>query len=136
MRKLKLNRRLLLLAGLGGLAAQLGASGAAAQDPARVMPRTYRVVLENDKVRVLEFVGRPGMGICGEGMHSHPERLSIVMNGYQARTTRPGTPDRVQERKDGDVFWREAETHKVENIGKTNSRVLMVELKAPAAGKC
>ncbi len=136
MRKLKLNRRQLLLAGLGGLAAQLGASGAAAQDPARVMPRTYRVVLENDKVRVLEFVGRPGMGICGEGMHSHPERLSIVMNGYQARATRPGAPDRVQERKDGDVYWREAETHKVENIGKTNSRVLMVELKTPTAGKC
>jgi hypothetical protein len=135
MRQLKLNRRQLLLAGLGGLAAQLGASGAAAQDPARVMPRTYRVVLENDKLRVLEFVGRPGMGICGEGMHSHPERLSIVMNGYQARTTRPGAPGRVQERKDGEVFWREAETHKVENVGKSNSRVLMVELKTPAKGK-
>jgi hypothetical protein len=33
------------------------------------------------------------------------------------------------------VFWRDAETHEVENVGKTNSRVLMVELKEPATGK-
>lgn len=135
MRKSRLDRRKLLLAGLGGLAAQLGASGASAQDPAKVMPRAFRIVLENDKVRVLEFTSRPGMGICGEGMHSHPARLSIVMNGYQALASRPGSPDRAQERKDGDVFWREAETHKVENVGKTNSRVLIVELKTPEKGK-
>lgn len=127
----KLDRRRLLLAGLGGLVAQLGAPGAAAQDPAKVMPRSFRVVLENDKVRVLEFTSRPGMGICGEGMHSHPERLNIVMNGWASRVSSPDGKSRENRRKDGEVFWAKAVTHKVENIGKTDSRVLMVELKAP-----
>jgi hypothetical protein len=129
MKKSSLDRRQLLLAGLGGLAAQLGTAAASAQDPARVMPRAYRVVLENDKVRVLEFVGRPGMGICGEGMHSHPARLNNVKSGWKSIVSRPGSPGRANERKDGEVFWRDAETHKVENVGKTNAHVLIVELK-------
>lgn len=135
MRISRLDRRKLLLAGLGGLAAQLAASRAAAQDPARVMPRAYRVVFENDKVRVLEYTSRPGMGICGEGMHSHPARLNIVLKGWQSLASTPNSPARAATRKDGEVFWRDAETHKVENVGKTNSRVLMVELKTPGAGK-
>ena len=133
MKKSGLDRRKLLLA-LGGLAAQIGAR-AAAQDPARVMPRAYRVLLENDRVRVIEYTSRPGMGICGEGMHSHPARVNIVMSGWQSLASSPGSAQRAQERKDGDVFWRDAETHQVENVGKTDSRVLMVELKEPAKGK-
>lgn len=130
MKSSRQSRRKLLLAGLGGLTAQLGAGFATAQDPARVMPRAYRVLFENDKVRVVEFVSRPGMGICGEGMHSHPARLSIVMNGWKSVASRPGaTGGKPRERKDGEVFWSEAETHKVENVGKTDSRVLIVELK-------
>jgi len=129
------SRRKLLLAGLGGLAAQLGASGAAAQDPARVMPRAYRVAFENDKVRVLDFVGRPGMGICGEGMHSHPAHLTIVMTDWQGIVSTPGTAAKPRQRKAGDVFWSEAETHRVENTGKANSRVLIVELKTPGKAK-
>jgi hypothetical protein len=75
------------------------------------------------------------MGICGEGMHSHPARLNIVLNGWRSLASTPNSPARAVQRKDGEVFWREAETHKVENIGKTNSRVLMVELKTPGTGK-
>ena len=128
-------RRRLMLAGLGGLAAQLAAPGAAAQDPARVMPRAYRVALENEQVRVLEFIGRPGMGICGEGWHSHPPHLTIVMSDWQGMAASPGEAPKPRQRKAGDVFWAEAETHKVENVGKTDSRVLIVELKTPAKPK-
>jgi hypothetical protein len=100
------------------------------------MPRSFRIVLENDKVRVLEFTSRPGMGICGEGMHSHPARLNVVMNGWKSLVSKPGSLARENERKDGEVFWRDAETHKVDNVGKTSSRVLMVEMKTPPTGKC
>jgi hypothetical protein len=124
-------RRKLILAGLGSLAVPLDAPDAHAQDPARVMPRAYRVTFENDKVRVLDFTGRPGMGICGEGMHSHPAHLTVVMTDWQGRASTPGGPMRERSRKAGDVFWSEAETHKVENTGKTNSRVLIIELKTP-----
>jgi len=128
-------RRKLLLAGLGGLAAQFGIRGAQAQDAAKVMPRAYRVAFENNRVRVLDFVGRPGMGICGEGMHSHPAHLTVVMTDWQGVASTPGTAAKPRQRKFGDIFWSEAETHKVENTGKANSRVLIVELKTPGKAK-
>jgi hypothetical protein len=124
-------RRRLLLAGLGGLAAQFGVPLAEAQDAAKVMPRTYRVAFENEQVRVLDFVGRPGMGVCGEGMHSHPAHLTIVMSDWDGRAVSPDGAVIARHKKVGDVFWSEAETHKVENTGKTNARVMIVELKAP-----
>jgi quercetin dioxygenase-like cupin family protein len=129
------NRRELLLAGLGGLIAQLATSEAVAQDPARVMPRAYRVAFENDQIRVLDFVGRPGMGICGDGMHSHPAHLTIVMTDWQGVVSTPNSAPMPRQRKAGDVFWAEAETHKLENTGKANTRVLIVELKTPPKAK-
>jgi len=81
-------RRKLLLAGLGSLGAQLALGDANAQDAAKVMPRAYRVAFENDKLRVLDFAGRPGMGICGEGMHSHPAHLTVVLADWQGRRRR------------------------------------------------
>lgn len=135
MKDSKSTRRKLLLAGLGGLAAQFGIPRAEAQDPTKVMPRAYRVAFENDQVRVLDFVGRPGMGICGEGMHSHPAHLTIVMTDWQGVVSTPGTAAKPRQRKSGDVFWSEAETHKVENTGKANARVLIVELKGPGKAK-
>lgn len=135
MKDSKSTRRKLLLAGLGGLAAQFGIPRAEAQDAAKVMPRTYRVAFENDKLRVLEFSGRPGMGICGEGMHSHPEHLTIVLSDWKGVAKTPDGKTHDRDQKIGDVFWSEAETHKVENTGKSNARVLIVELKTPAKAK-
>ncbi len=128
-------RRQLLLAGLGSLGAQLALGEAHAQNAAKVMPRAFRVAFENDQLRVLEFTGRPGMGICGESMHSHPARLVVVLSDYQGKATTPDGTVRENARKLGDVIWREAETHKTENAGKTNSRVLIIELKSPAKAK-
>ena len=125
-------RRKLILAGLGSLTAHLDLSDASAQDPAKVMPRAFRVAFENDKVRVLEFTGRPGLGVCGEGMHSHPAHLTVVLTDMQVRASTPDGPASGRSRKAGDVFWSEAETHKVENAGKTISRSLHIELKTPA----
>jgi hypothetical protein len=128
-------RRKLLLAGLGSLGVQLALDDAGAQDAARVMPHTYRVAFENDKLRVLDFTGRPGMGICGESMHSHPAHLTVVLAGWDGVITTPDGAVRHITRKLGDVFWSEAETHKVENTGKSSSRVLIIEIKSPAAAK-
>lgn len=123
------DRRKLMLAALGSLAAQFPLGETSAQDAAKVMPRAYRVAFENDQIRVLDFTGRPGMGICGEGMHSHPAHLTVVLSDWQGLASTPGGPTVKRERKFGDVFWSEAETHKVENTGKNVSRVLIVELK-------
>ena len=128
-------RRKLLLAGLGSLGVPLALAEAHAQDATKVMPRTYRVAFENDRVRVLDFTGRPGMGICGQGMHSHPAHLTVVLADWVGKAATPDGKTVQRARKLGDVFWSEAETHKVENTGKTNSRVLIIELKSPAPAK-
>ena len=108
------------------------APAAQAQDAAKAQPAAYKVVLENEKLRVIEFNSRPGMGICGEGTHSHPAHLTVVLSeGAKARVKKDGKVF-TGINKMGDVFWSEAETHEVENISGRNVRALIVELKGKA----
>ncbi|MGJ7497927.1 cupin domain-containing protein [Variovorax sp. RT4R15] len=109
----------------------LGAD-ALAQDATKVQPGAYRVAFENDRVRVLEFRSRPGLGVCGVGMHSHPAHLTVTLSAGKARVKTPDGKEFIGENKLGDVFWSEAETHEVENISGKDMRALLVELKAPA----
>jgi len=120
-----------LLAALSLLAL---ADTAQAQDAARVQPRAYRVVLENDRLRVLEFNSRPGMGVCGNGMHSHPPHLNVALSPAKARVRLPDGKTIVAENRLGDVWWSEAQTHEVENITGRDVRALIIELK-PSSGK-
>jgi beta-alanine degradation protein BauB len=119
---------------LAMLPALLLADAASAQDAAKVQPRAYKVVFENDRMRVLEFNSKPGMGVCGNGMHSHPAHLTVALSTARARIRLPDGKEFVGENKLGDVFWSEAETHETENISGRNVRALMVELK-PGTGK-
>jgi beta-alanine degradation protein BauB len=102
---------------------------ALAQDPARTNTRSYKVVFENDRIRVLEYVSRPGLGICGRGKHSHPPHLNVLLTDAKARITLPDGKTFVGTNKSGDVFWEDAVTHTVENIGGSGVRAYMVELK-------
>lgn len=74
---------------LAVLPALLVAARAHGQDAAVVQPRAYKVVFENDRIRVLEFNSRPGMGLCGNGMHSHPAHLTVALSPAKARVKLP-----------------------------------------------
>ena len=117
-------RRTALTAGVWLLSAR-----ARAQDAALVQPRSYRVVLDNAKLRVLEYVARPGIGVCGTGVHSHPEHLTVVLTTATVRVTQDGKTT-VSTAKAGDVFWSPAVTHETENVGSTTARSLLIELKS------
>lgn len=112
------------------LPACLLADGAQAQDAVKMQPGSFRVAFENDKLRVLEYRGKPGMGVCGEGMHSHPAHLTVVLFDGKVRAKLPDGKVRMGEGKIGDVFWSEAETHEVENFSGRDSRTLLIELKS------
>jgi hypothetical protein len=105
-----------------------------AQDAVQSQPQNFRVAFENDKLRVLDYTGRPGMGVCGDGMHSHPPHLTVNLSNGKVRMK---TPDgKVEVHSDipvGAVFWSNGETHEVENIGGTNVRILLIELKGARA---
>jgi hypothetical protein len=107
------------------------APAARAQDAVKAQPRAYRVAFENDRLRVLEFNSRPGMGVCGTGMHSHPAHLTVALSAAKVRVKLPDGQTILAENKLGDVFWSEAETHEVENISGRDVHALIVELKAP-----
>ncbi|CAN5918617.1 hypothetical protein BH11PSE13_BH11PSE13_29740 [soil metagenome] len=102
---------------------------ALAQDAAKVQPGAYRVALENDRLRVLDFHSRPGLGVCGVGMHSHPAHLTVALSAGKARIKTPDGKEVIGENKLGDTFWSEAETHEVENISGKDMRALIIELK-------
>jgi len=102
-----------------------------AQDAVQSQPQNYRVAFENDKLRVLDYNGRPGMGVCGDGMHSHPAHLTVLLSTGKVRIK---TPDgKVEVHGDvpvGAVFWSDGETHEVENISASNIRLLLIEFKS------
>lgn len=122
-----------LLALLPGLA--LAADIAQAQDAVKMQPMAYRVVAENERMRVLEFNSRPGMGLCGTGMHSHPAHLSIALSPVKVRVKLPSGKEFIGENSLGDVFFSEAETHETENLTGKNVRALIVELKPQPKAK-
>jgi hypothetical protein len=101
----------------------------AEQAPGKSPLQSERVLLENDKVRVLEYVSKPSGGVCGMDRHSHPAHVTIVLEAARDRMTPEGGKPEVADLKEGDVFWSEAETHTDVNIGKTDSRLIVVEIK-------
>jgi hypothetical protein len=120
-----MNRRQLL-----ALLAAFGVTPAAlAQDATAVAPRSFRVVLENDRVRVLEYKSRPGFGVCGEGMHSHPDHVTVSLTGAKLKVTTPDRKATFEDIPAGAVFFAPAETHSAEIIGGLGTRSYIVELK-------
>jgi hypothetical protein len=102
---------------------------ALAQDAVTADPRSFRVLLENDRVRVLEYRSGPGLGVCGQGMHYHPDRVTISLTGAKVRITNADGRTVVRDIPPGHVFFAPAETHATENIGGAGARTYIVELK-------
>jgi hypothetical protein len=106
------------------------ASASSAQNAAAVQPRSYRVVLDNDKTRVLEFTAKPGMGVCGAGIHSHPPHVTVLLTPAKVKVTQNGRVA-VLDMKAGEAFYEPAVTHEVENYGGGDVRSLIIEIKTP-----
>jgi len=100
-----------------------------AQDAVTADPRSFRVVVDNERVRVLEFRSGPGLGVCGQGMHYHPDRVTVALTEAKVRVTDTSGQSVVRDIPAGHVFFSRAETHAVENIGGAGTRVYMIELK-------
>jgi hypothetical protein len=109
-----------------------------AQDAVTSDPRSFRVVVENERVRVIEFRSGPGLGVCGQGMHYHPERVTVSLTGAKVKVTNVEGKSRMREVPPGHVSFEPAVTHATENIGGSGTRTYMIELKdqhwKPSAG--
>jgi len=99
-----------------------------AQDPVKVSPDHFTVLLENERVRVLDFHSKAGDKIP---MHSHPAYISYSISGAgKTKFTSKDGKVKDQSAKTGQATWHEPETHASEYEGTGSTHVLLVELKA------
>ena len=102
-------------------------------DPVETNPEHYSVVFENERVRVLEYVDRPGERTTP---HAHPDSVMHTLSSFRRRL-HSGDAHRDVEMPAGTTGWLPAQEHSGENIGEMETHVLFVELKdgaAPAPG--
>ena len=94
-------------------------------DPVETNPDHYKVVFENDRVRVLEYTDRPGDRTTP---HEHPDSVMHTLSSFRRRLS-SGDQQRDVEMTAGMTGWLPAQQHAGENIGDTETHVLFVELK-------
>jgi hypothetical protein len=97
------------------------------QDPAVTDPQLYKVIFENERVRVLEYRDRPGDRTAP---HRHPDSVMLTLSSFRRRLLGDGRQVDV-ELQAGQVRWLDAQEHAGENIGDTESHSIFVELKEP-----
>lgn len=98
-------------------------------DPAVTNPEHYKVIFENDKVRVLEYWDQPGDKTTP---HAHPDSVMYTLSSFRRRLV-SGETQRDVDLPSGTVGWLPAQQHHGENIGETPTHVVFVELKETSA---
>jgi quercetin dioxygenase-like cupin family protein len=96
-------------------------------DPVSTNPDAYRVVFENPRVRVLEYLDAPGHRTTP---HRHPDSVMVTLSSFRRRLATGGR-DLEVEIPAGVARWLPAQEHSGENIGDTATHTLFVELKEP-----
>lgn len=112
--------------GAASMAAIVAIAAEQVMDPVRLSPQYYTVRIDNPRVRVLEYRLKPGQK---EVMHSHPPGVVFALADSTIRATLPDGTSSPHAAVIGDVTWRDATTHAVENIGSTEAHYYAVELK-------
>ncbi len=87
----------------------------------------YTLLLENEKVRVLEIKLKPGER---SPMHNHPnDHVIYVVKDAVFKLTFPDKKSDLFKLNEGKVLWVEAGSHQTENIGDTDGHCIVVENK-------
>jgi quercetin dioxygenase-like cupin family protein len=98
------------------------------QDPTVVASHNYRVLLENKRMRAIEYRSRPGDRTA---FHAHPACLVYSFCPSTVQITTSYGANAEYEFKAGEVIWMDEGAHCTENIGATDARLLIVEFKEP-----
>lgn len=97
-----------------------------AGDAVSVVPDLYKVLLENDRVRVLETRYGPGVK---SAMHSHPDLVAVAVTSSKAKLTLADGQTLDIDLQAGESLFVEAQEHTVENTGTSGLHIILVELK-------
>jgi quercetin dioxygenase-like cupin family protein len=102
-----------------------GKKAPAGADPAKVAADAYKVVIENDQVRLLEVRGKVGTKIP---LHVHPAYVAYNVNDMKAEFADGTGKTQEVTGKAGEALWKEPEAHAV-TMESDDARVLVLELK-------
>jgi hypothetical protein len=106
-----------------------GPTGSAATtppDPTVTDPDKYKVVLENARVRVLDYRDKPG---DKTKLHHHRPFVLYILSPFTRRLTFPDGTTKERAFKVGEVLWMDEQSHIGHNVGVTESHALIVEPK-------
>lgn len=105
-----------------------GAAAAAkpSLDPVKVDPKHYKVVIDNDEVRVLRAKYGPHEKSV---MHEHPASVAVFMSEGHTKFTLPDGTSQDSSGKAHDAVWADAGKHLPENVSDKPFEVIVIELK-------
>ena len=96
-------------------------------DAVKASPGKFKILLENDYVRVVEYSLKPGEK---DSTHTHPPKTSYVISGGRLRVYPENEKPFESEEVKGVAEWAgKRGKHYVENIGNTTVTILLTEIK-------
>lgn len=98
-----------------------------APDPVPLYPENYKVLFEDERVRVLDFRLKKG---ATEEFHRHPPNVAVFLGEFKIRFKLPDGKTALRDAHPGDVAYSSKPVvHSPENIGDTDAHGILIELK-------
>jgi quercetin dioxygenase-like cupin family protein len=98
-------------------------------DALAAAPDAYGLLLENDRVRVMDLRLKAGQRAP---MHDHPsDHVVYVLSPARLRLSLPDGKEAVLDLAAGQTLWIDAGAHETENVGASEGHNLVVEIKQP-----
>jgi uncharacterized RmlC-like cupin family protein len=106
-------------------------SAVRAQDPVKVDPAHYKVILDNPSVRVLRINYPAG---AKSKMHQHPDSMVVGLSTGKIQFAMPDGKTQDSDLQADGAMYTPATTHLPSNVGTTTMEAILVEFKAPQPG--
>ncbi len=96
-------------------------------EPQEAGPDIYKVLVENDTIRMFEATFAVGSEIA---LHQHPDLVAYAVTGGKLEVTQPGGKPEVFDLTPGMAIFDKAQSHSAKNVGETEIKLVVVELRA------
>jgi quercetin dioxygenase-like cupin family protein len=95
------------------------------EDPVKVCPEAYKVLLETDRIRVCEVHAKAG---SKSPMHGHPESVIYFLSDAKVKHVLPDKTVVEYEQRKGTVMESPALQHSAEVLGDKEAALIVLEL--------
>ncbi len=97
-------------------------------DAVKASPEHFKILLENEYVRVVEYSLKPGEK---DDWHTHPAKSSYVVSGGKLKINLENGEKIIADEKTGTASWMDyVGKHYVENIGDSTVTIVLTEIKS------